>query len=105
MAEGPYKYKSPQAPLPLSEAEEVLLAAAGVGFSGMALWDQSRPLPYRSAERTFPSTSRGRRTAFFCTIDRGVFAIDPSAGSTSRIREVGTPDERARALDLYRHQV
>ena len=104
MAEGPSKYKSPHAPLPLTEAEEALLVAAGVGFSGMALWDQSRPMPYRSADgRTFPSTSRGRRTALFFTNDRGVYVIDPNAGSSGEIRKCSTRDGRARALDLYHH--
>jgi len=104
MAQGPSKYKSPHTPLPLTEIEEALLVAAGVGFSGMALWDQSRPMPYRSADgRTFPSTSRGRRTALFFTNDRGVYVIDPNAGSTSNMREAGTRHERARVLDLYRH--
>jgi len=103
MAQGPYKYRSPRATLPLTEAEEALLVAAGVGFSGMALWDQSRPLPYGSADgRTFPSTSRGRRTALFFTNDRGVYVVDPDAGSTSKIREAGIRDERAQALNLYR---
>jgi hypothetical protein len=69
----------------------------------MALWDQSRPLPYRSADgRTFPSTSRGHRTALFFTNDRGVYVIDPTAGSTSSMREACTRDQRAQALDLYR---
>ena len=87
MAEGPSKYRSRHAPLPLSEVEEALLVAAGVGFSGMALWDQSRPMPYRSTEgRTFPSTSRGRRTALFFTNDHGVYVIDPSAGARLDMR-------------------
>jgi hypothetical protein len=104
MVEGPSKYTSRHAPLPLSEAEEALLVAAGVGFSGMALWDQSRPLPYRSADgRTFPSTSRGRSTALFFTNDQGVYIIDPKAGSAGKMREAGTPAERDQALDLYRH--
>ena len=104
MNEGPSKYRSPHAPLPLSEAEEALLVAAGVGFSGMALWDQSRPMPYRSADgRTFPSTSRGRRTALFFTNDQGVYVINPSAGAVGNIREAGTPAERDQVLDLYRH--
>jgi hypothetical protein len=104
MAQGPYKHKSPHVPLPLTETEEALLVAAGVGFSGMALWDQSRPMPYRSADgRTFPSTSRGRRAALFFTNDRGVYVIDPNAGSTTNMSEAGTRDQRAQALDLYRH--
>ena len=89
MAEGPFKYKSQRAPLPLSDMEEALLVAAGVGFSGIALWDQSRPLPYRTVDgRTFPSTSRGRRTALFFTNDQGVYVIDPAAPSASKLREV-----------------
>ena len=104
MNEGPSKYRSPHAPLPLSEAEEALLVAAGVGFSGIALWDQSRPMPYRSANgRTFPSTSRGRRTALFFTNDQGVYVINPSAGAVGKIREAGTRAERDQVLDLYRH--
>ena len=68
MTEGPFKYRSHRAPVPLSDVEEALPVAAGVGFSGIALWGQSRPLPYRAGDgRTFPSTSRGRRTALFFT--------------------------------------
>jgi len=107
MAQGPYRYRSAQAPVPLCESEEALLVAAGFGFSGMALWDQSRPLPYRSSDgRTFPSTSRGRRTALFLTNDRGVYVIDPGAGSADQMREADGPDGRAAALDLYnRHRL
>jgi hypothetical protein len=66
MTQGPYQYRSAHAPVPLAESEEALLVAAGIGFSGMALWDQSRPLLYRNSDgRTFPSTSRGCRTALF----------------------------------------
>ena len=103
MAEGRLKYTSRHLPLPLNEVKEALLVAAGVGFSGMALWDQSRPMPYRAADgRTFPSTSRGRRTALFFTNDQGVNVIDPSAGPTSKMREAGTQAERDQPLDLYR---
>jgi hypothetical protein len=84
MTEGPTPHKSQHAPLPLSEIEEALLVAAGIGFSGIALWDQSRPLPYPTTDgRTFPSTSRGRRTALFFTNDQGVYVIDPAAGSAA----------------------
>jgi len=41
VTEGPFNYKSQCAPLPLTEIEEALLVAAGVGFSGTALWDQT----------------------------------------------------------------
>jgi hypothetical protein len=101
MTEGPFRYKSRRAPVSLNDLEEALLVAAGVGFSGMALWDQSRPLPYRSGDgRTFPSTSGGRRTALFFTNDQGVHVIDPRASISER-REVASPDEREEVLALY----
>jgi hypothetical protein len=101
--EGPFKYKSRHTPLPLSDIEEAMLVAAGVGFSGIALWDQNRPLPYRACDgRTFPSTSRGRRTALFFTNDQGVYVIDPTAPPASKLRVVETPDERDNVLSLYR---
>jgi hypothetical protein len=101
--DGPFKYRSQHASLPLSELEEAVLVAAGVGFSGIALWDQIRPLPFRTGEgRTFPSTSRGRRTALFMTNDEGVYVIDPAAPATSKQRAVETADQREQALSLYR---
>jgi hypothetical protein len=36
MTDGPFKYKSQRASLPLSDIEEALLIGAGVGFSGIA---------------------------------------------------------------------
>src|SRR5262245_57164899 len=103
MTEGPFKYTSRHQPLPLSEDEEAILVAAGIGFSGIALWEQSRPLPYRAGDgRTFPSTSRGRRTALFFTNDAGVHVIDPAAGAADRLREVDAPDEQEKVLSLYR---
>jgi hypothetical protein len=101
--EGPFRYKSARSPVPLSELEEALLVAAGVGFSGIALWDQSRPLAYRTGDgRTFPSTSRGRRTALFFTNDQGVYVIDPAGASASKLREIETSDDREKILGLYR---
>src|SRR5215471_14194194 len=77
MSEGPFQYASPHAPLPLSELEEALLVAAGVGCSGIALWELSRPSPYRGGiARTYASTSGGGRTALFFTNDAGVYVID-----------------------------
>jgi len=103
MTEGPFRYKSRRSPVPLSELEEALLVAAGVGFSGIALWDQSRPLPYRTTVgRTFPSTCGGRRTALFLTNDHGVYVIDPAGGSAGAPRELNAPNEREKILTLYR---
>jgi hypothetical protein len=89
--------------MPLSELEEALLVAAGAGFSGLALWDQTVPLPYRFSEgRTYSSTCRGRRTALFFTNDQGVYVIDPAAGAPSKMREVEGVDARQKVLSLYR---
>jgi hypothetical protein len=101
--EGPFRYRSNQAPLPLGEIEEALLVAAGVGITGAPLWDGSRPVAPRTADgRTFGSTSRGRRTALFFTNDSGVYVIDPARAAARKLREVERPDERATILDFYR---
>jgi hypothetical protein len=43
--EGPLRYASAAAPLPLSEMEEALLAAAGAGVTGSPLWGTRSPAP------------------------------------------------------------
>jgi hypothetical protein len=104
MTEGPFRYKSRQAPVSLSETEEALLVAAGAGFSGLALWDLSTPAPYptRSA-RTFPATRSGGHTTLFFTNDRGLFVLDTEVAAT-KIREIETPDGREKVLAIYRER-
>ena len=103
LVEGPYRFKSQHAPLPLSEVEEAVLVAAGIGFSGSALWEQSRPLPYKAGEgRTFPTTSHGRHTALFFTNDEGVFVIDPNAPPATKVQTVREPADREHVLELHR---
>ncbi|HUA52804.1 MAG TPA: hypothetical protein VMB81_11605 [Candidatus Sulfotelmatobacter sp.] len=104
MTEGPFRHRSQHAALPLNELEEALLVAAGVGFSGTALWEHSRllaRLPYGG--RTFPSTSGGRRTALFFTNDAGVHVIDPDAPEAAALRAVDSPAARPTILELYRN--
>src|SRR5258708_40091673 len=63
IAEGPFRYRSRHAALPLDEFEEALLVAAGTGVSGIPLWDGSRPPAVRRGDgRTFGSTAHGRDT-------------------------------------------
>lgn len=101
--EGPFRYKSTRAPLPLSEVEEALLVAAGVGVTGAPLWDMGRPPAFRTGPgRTYASTSRGRRTALFFTNDDGTGVIDPSNVTNTNVREVPMPNERETVLSLYR---
>jgi hypothetical protein len=102
MTEGPFPYVSPHPPLPLSELEEALLVAAGVGCSGIALWELSRPSRYRGgAGRTYPSTSGGGRTALFLTNEAGTYVIDLAGASASKMREAETADQRERVLALH----
>jgi hypothetical protein len=59
MPEGPFRYKSAHAPVPLTELE-ALLVGAGAGFTGLAFWDHPRPTTYpRLSARTFPATLVG----------------------------------------------
>src|SRR5262249_14270497 len=93
----------PPPPLPLSELEEALLVAAGIGCSGVALWELSRPSPYRGGiGRTYASTCGGGRTALFSTNDAGVYVIDPAGPSAGKMREGETADQPERGLALYR---
>ena len=80
MPEGPFRYKSAHAPVPLSEIEEALLVGAGAGFSGLALWDLPTPAAYRCRSgRTFPTTRPGGHTAlFFTTMKRSMSSMPTS---------------------------
>src|SRR3984893_923356 len=102
--EGPFPYHSQGRSLPLSELEEALLVAAGVGVSGTPVCDMARPVASAAGlGRTFGSTSGGRRTALFLTNDEGVHVMDPLASATKG-RQVETREERANILALYRER-
>src|SRR5262245_27363248 len=104
MSEGPFRHKSAHAPVPLSEIEEALLAGAGAGFSGLAFWDLPTPAPYRHRSgRTFPTTRPGGYTALFLTNDDGLYVLDADVAAR-KLREIETPDERAKLLEGYRAQ-
>src|ERR1700730_18886226 len=104
MPEGPFRYKSAHAPVPLSELEEALLVGAGAGFSGLAFWDLPTPLPYRrSSGRTFPTTRPGGYTALFFTNDEGFYVLDANLAA-SKLREIETPDDRGTIPEAYRAQ-
>src|ERR1700746_822882 len=104
MQEGPFRYKSAHAPVPLTELEEALLVGAGAGFTGLAFWDLPTPAPYpRLSGRTFPTTRAGGHTALFFTNDEGFYLLDANV-TASKLREIETPDERQKILTLYRAQ-
>jgi hypothetical protein len=104
MPEGPFRYKSAHAAVPLAELEEALLVGAGAGFSGLAFWDLPTPPPYpRRSGRTFPATRGGGHTALFFTNDKGFYVLDDNVAAT-KLREVETREERAKLPDIYRAQ-
>ena len=104
MPEGPFRYTSAHAPVPLTELEEALLVGAGAGFSGLAFWDLPTPPPYpRQSGRTFPVTRGGGHTALFITNDDGFYVLDDNVAA-SKLREIETAEERGKLLDLYRTQ-
>jgi hypothetical protein len=104
MPEGPFRYKSKHAPVPLTELEEALLVGAGAGFTGLAFWDLPTPPPYAGLSgRTFPTTRPGGHTALFWTNDEGLYVLDDKVAGT-KLREVETEEERGKLLDIYRAQ-
>jgi len=52
LPEGPFRYKSARAAVPLTELEEALLVGAGAGFTGPAFWDLPMPPPGERRERS-----------------------------------------------------
>src|SRR5215468_5426558 len=104
MQEGPFRYKSAHAPVPLTELEEALLVGAGAGFSGLAFWDLPAPAPYpRQSGRTFSTTRAGGHTALFWTNDEGFYVLDDKVAA-SKLREVESREERSKLADIYRAQ-
>jgi hypothetical protein len=104
MPEGPFRYKSAHAPVPLGELEEALLIGAGAGFSGLPFWDLPTPAPYpRRSGRTFPTTRAAGHTALFFTNDDGFYVLDGNVAAT-KLREIETADEREKILASYRAQ-
>ena len=105
MPEGPFRYKSTHAPIPLSELEEALLVGAGAGFSGLAFWDLPTPPPYpRRSGRTFGTTRGGGHTKLFFTNDAGFHVFDDSDVAATKLREIETSDEREKIFTSYRTQ-
>jgi hypothetical protein len=104
MPEGPFRYRSAHAPVPLTELEEAVMVGAGAGFTGLAFWDLPTPPPYPGrGGRTFPATRGGGHTTLFITNDEGFHVLDDNVAA-SKLREIETPDERGKLLDIYRTQ-
>jgi hypothetical protein len=77
---GVFAYRSPYAPVPLSELEEALLLVAGTGLLGLNLGDID---PSKGADalvqwtnRTWPSSCSNHGTELFFTNDQGTWFLD-----------------------------
>lgn len=108
-------FHSRRRPFPLDELEEALLAAAGAGITGVALAD----LPYTDWEgsnlagnlliqftgRTYPSPCSSHGTELFFTNDEGTYFINMRGKQPDRMMMLGTAEDRAKVLELYRTSV
>src|SRR5262249_16188751 len=104
MQEGPFRYKSAHAPVPLTQLEEALLVGAGAGFTGLAFWDLPTPAPYpRLSGRTFPTTQAGGHTPLFLTNHHALYFAQHKVAASKRGR-VETREERSKLLDVSRAQ-
>src|SRR2546428_13843610 len=80
IVEGPFQHASHATTLPLTELEEALLVASGVGITGGALWDKGRAGALRLDDRrAFPTDSRGRPAALFFSKHARRVLIGPPA--------------------------
>jgi hypothetical protein len=107
--EGPLRYKSPHAPVPLTEDEEAALAFAACGVTGYALAD----LSYGAREggsmlvgrlgRTIASPDAVNAVSVLVTNDRGTFLLKrPQDFVPAEFRELVSLAQKGALTDLYR---
>jgi hypothetical protein len=97
---GPFAYKSQHDPLPLSELEEAVLVAAGVGITG---WHSGIPhtvndpgvsnYSVRLTGRTFPTGAGIGTPELLYTNDSGVYLVKTRDAGASRLREYVDPSD------------
>lgn len=104
-------YRSPYAPVPLSELEEALLCVAGTGLTGLNLGDLD---PARGmgtlvqwTTRTWPSSCSNHGTELFFTNDDGLYLLDmfgltPEPGEVSTLSGKSLDAQVDYLLELYR---
>ncbi len=101
---GPLAYRSEAEPVPLSEAEEAILVAAGTGITGVAR--DEWPFAGRDGGptgadkltsftgRTYPSPLATHGTELFWTNDEGVYVLPQRDVMPERYVQLGRDDER-----------
>lgn len=105
IANGPFTFKSRHQPLPLSELEEALLIAAGVGVTG---WHSGIPhtvsdpglsnYSVRLTGRAFPTGAGIGTPELFYTNDAGTYLVKTRDAGASRLREYGDHNDAERIL-------
>lgn len=109
---GPLAYRSTAEPVPLADAEEAILVAAGTGITGVARddWPFTDETGARTGAdklgsftgRSYPSPLATHGTELFWTNDEGVFVLPQRDVAPERYIQLGRQSERH---ELYRRAV
>src|SRR3990170_6700537 len=119
ITQGPNRFKSPHAPVPLTELEEAILVGAGTGITGISLADMPHsPRPVKGDDivtwdgncntmiehvgRTWPSPCGYHGTELFYTNDDGVYLMRLKEKQPTQMREFETKDDREKIVTLFR---
>jgi hypothetical protein len=104
-------YRSPYAPVPLTELEEALLCMAGTGLTGLNLGDldpaRGMSTLVQWTTRTWPSSCSNHGTELFFTNDDGtyllnMFGLVPDPGEVATLSGRPVDDQVEWLVDLYR---
>ena len=106
--EGPLKYKSSHAAIPLSEIEEAILAWNGIGIKNINLSDfpphKGLDLEVKFMSKTIPSLGDIHRTELFYTNDDGLYLIkqhDKSPSDLKGMEGLNEEDKIKKILELF----
>lgn len=104
-AKGPLEFESNEAPAPLSEIEEALIAWAACGPNGTSLADVAVNGSLSSllfwAGRTIPASSNDQSVALAIVNDSGTYLYRPGPERSAPV-EIASPDDYPKVLDWYR---
>ena len=102
LTHGPFVYKSPKEPYPLSENETAMLVAAATGVTGAILCEgDTQGGMVKSVGRTHPSAVGAHRTVLFFTNDDGLFLYQGTKHKMSKMKEYETPEDRTKIKSFY----
>lgn len=100
---GPFVYKSPNEPLPLTEEETAMLIAAATGATGAILCEgDTQGGMVKSVGRPHPSAVGAHRTELFFTNDDGLFLYRGTQQKMTKMKEYETVEDRDKVVKFYR---